>query len=632
MSKSVYIKTLLWMAWALVALACEKEVDNPSPAQEVQTVHYRATVHTGIDTKATVGDDMKYKFEEGDRVYMESTDGKLYGFLSLSVEGGQGKNVALFEGDLNYVGETPIPDDYKMKLVLVSKEDYLHTITEGKVNEVTTGSYLANKWAPSLEDAVSHLSHFTGTGNFDDPKFTLNQQSGFLKCFVKIDPKEAPAESVVTVSLYNNNTSTLLRTASIPLSHAGSVPFVFAFLAGDELSNARLHVEWGNPDAPQSKYFSITDHFLAANTFYSISRSAFVSPYFRIKAKQDGTWIKFKYDDGSVQYSTDYGETWPDYKGGKINLNADDEVWFKGNRSDCNCQGGTQLFTANYVCYIAGNIASLLDDDLTTIPTNAFRSAFSYGSINDSDAEKEKSLPVSSGKVDWVDIDPSDPLILPASTAPNCYLEMFLGCTSLHSAPELPATVLEDKCYFRMFYGCTSLTSIPSLPSEVTWHGASTRHRQCFQMYQYCTGITKLEGSLPATLDKNCFEDMFAHCTGLVSVDPEFLPATTLVPHCYRGMFQDTRFERAPNLPATALVTECYRYMFNACTQLNYIKCLATTNLGSGYTTNWVSDDGNKKVPNTSSCTFVRADADTNWPRNAHGILSEWIVKPVSGE
>ena len=117
-------------------------------------------------------------------------------------------------------------------------------------------------------------------------------------------------------------------------------------------------------------------------------------------------------------------------------------------------------------------------------------------------------------------------------------------------------------------------------------------------------------------LDKNCFEDMFAHCTGLVSVDPEFLPATTLVPHCYRGMFQDTRFERAPNLPAATLVTECYRYMFNACTQLNYIKCLATTNLGNGFTTNWVSGD-----TNTSSCTFVRADKATNWPRNAHGTF-----------
>ena len=201
---------------------------------------------------------------------------------------------------------------------------------------------------------------------------------------------------------------------------------------------------------------------------------------------------------------------------------------------------------------------------------------------------------------------------------------MFMGCTSLTTAPDLPATVLADKCYFRMFYNCPGLTSIPSFPSVVTMSGTSNKRRYCFQMFQSCTGITTLEGSLfggTMTLQANCFEDMFANCTGLTSVDKDFLPATTLAASCYRGMFQSTRIKTAPDLLVETLVSECYRYMFNNCSQLKNVKCLATTNLGNGYTTNWLSGS----VPNNNSCTFVKAET-ASWSRDAHGIPSSWTV------
>lgn len=43
---------------------------------------------------------------------------------------------------------------------------------------------------------------------------------------------------------------------------------------------------------------------------------------------------------------------------------------------------------------------------------------------------------------------------------------MFYGCTSLVTAPELPATVLAEYCYNNMFDGC-SLTTTPVLPATV---------------------------------------------------------------------------------------------------------------------------------------------------------------------
>jgi len=41
-----------------------------------------------------------------------------------------------------------------------------------------------------------------------------------------------------------------------------------------------------------------------------------------------------------------------------------------------------------------------------------------------------------------------------------------MGCTSLTTAPELPATTLVTCCYDHMFYGCTSLNYIKCLATN----------------------------------------------------------------------------------------------------------------------------------------------------------------------
>ena len=53
---------------------------------------------------------------------------------------------------------------------------------------------------------------------------------------------------------------------------------------------------------------------------------------------------------------------------------------------------------------------------------------------------------------------------------------MFQGCTSLTTAPELPATTLVSNCYNNMFQGCTNLnyikamfTSVPSSSYTSNW-------------------------------------------------------------------------------------------------------------------------------------------------------------------
>lgn len=80
---------------------------------------------------------------------------------------------------------------------------------------------------------------------------------------------------------------------------------------------------------------------------------------------------------------------------------------------------------------------------------------------------------------------------------------MFYGCTSLTTAPELPATTLANYCYQSMFATCTSLTTAPALPAT--------------------------------TLADSCYWSMFYNCANLTTAPA--LPATTLANYCYNSMF-----------------------------------------------------------------------------------------------
>jgi hypothetical protein len=45
---------------------------------------------------------------------------------------------------------------------------------------------------------------------------------------------------------------------------------------------------------------------------------------------------------------------------------------------------------------------------------------------------------------------------------------MFSGCTSLTSAPELPATKLTMRCYYYMFHGCSNLNEIRMYATDIS--------------------------------------------------------------------------------------------------------------------------------------------------------------------
>ena len=160
------------------------------------------------------------------------------------------------------------------------------------------------------------------------------------------------------------------------------------------------------------------------------------------------------------------------------------------------------------------------------------------------------------------------------SNAKFCML--FMDCTVLTSAPDLPATQLANKCYYYMFIFCTSLTKAPELPAE--------------------------------TLADGCYFGMFDGCSKLQEA-PE-LSATKLANSCYQEMFYNcTSLKSAPNLPATTLAPNCYYDMFNGCKNLTSVTMLApsdqiSSNKDCCY--GWLTDAGT----GAKSRTLIVKDED----------------------
>jgi hypothetical protein len=171
-------------------------------------------------------------------------------------------------------------------------------------------------------------------------------------------------------------------------------------------------------------------------------------------------------------------------------------------------------------------------------------------------------------------------LLLPATElAYGCYSNMFRKTSLLYSGvPELPAMTLKPNCYDSMFAE-SNLSVAPDLPA--------------------------------LTLAEYCYSNMFYKCR--ITQAPA-LPAIKLKRYCYANMFQDcAQLTTAPDLPALNLLTGCYSVMFGNCTNLNYIKAMFVTDIGTYnyYTTSWLygTSTTGTFVKNVNA-TWIRADAD----------------------
>ena len=371
-----------------------------------------------------------------------------------------------------------------------------------------------------------------------------------------------------------------------------------------------------------------------------VIKDSYIGEYLTIESLEDNNDITITNINIVDHYSLDHGLTWePLNEGDIISIETGETVAFKGhNTGDENA-----FYTATKEHKVYGNAMSTVCEDFLNTETRAL--GYLFDGCNTL-------------------IDAGN-LILPNKLSRSCYYFMFCNCTSLTTAPELPATTLTDYCYYAMFSGCTSLTNAPELPATTLAEGcyanmfdvctsltnapelpATTLAKLCYSgMFHNCTSLVNAPELLATILAESCYSDMFLDCTSLITA-PE-LPATTLVNNCYANMFEFctslvdapelpaitlstycyeymfsgcTSLTNAPELPATVLKYHCYDYMFNGCTNLNYIKAMFMTTPGTSYTMEWVNGVA-------SEGTFVKNSAATWNVTGDNGIPVGWVTK-----
>lgn len=473
------LRYLTIISLLLLLGACRKEQPAGPTPQPATTLRYSATVSEGDGTRATVSDG-KYVFEAGDKLYVIDGSGDIHGVLELTA--GDGQTTATFAGDLICEGDRYPLENTQLNAVLVSANDVLHTVSDGKV---TGRTYPTDAFGSDFADAVSKYSDFTATSTYGAHSFSLSQQSSFLICNIGVE-----GDTDFDVTLTNG---TDVRSATVtPLVQQGTkiVRVAAAYPGGTALSGAMLTIG--------SRVETISNATLQANCYYYVNRPLAPFTGFTIRAISNDTEITFNSffvstSKEKVQYSLTQGLFWEDLtnKNLRIILQAGQTICVRGTRPAYNAykDGNYPFFTATTLCYIGGNIMSLTSPDETYstyndyIRDNAFNSLFRNASL--------------------IDIDQDNMLLLPATDfrdvgeKKNYYKNMFNGCTSLTVAPALPATTLRQGCYEGMFRGCTGLTTAPDLPAPVLT-------KDCYKdMFNGCTSLNYVKCLAVSNIDKD---------------------------------------------------------------------------------------------------------------------------------
>lgn len=319
----------------------------------------------------------------------------------------------------------------------------------------------------------------------------------------------------------------------------------------------------------------------------------------------------------------------------KIYVKAGDIIRFRGDNPAYCSQETTTVYNgfngSSARFKVSGNIMSLINStnfsSLSTFETgtiNNFANLF-RGASGLTDASRLL-MPVTALTEEcyYFMFSSSGIKKLPRLTAPvlgkYCYDIMFQSCNQITDLSDycLPVTTLAKGCYSGMFNQCTGLVNgLKELPALLLADSCYSR------MFAHCTRL-KYAPNLPATnLADGCYSDMFAFCYSLKKI-PE-LKATELVNYCYSNMFERCSGLTEASLPAviTTNASACCKSMFSQCSNLSYIKCLATDipNIPNYYPFDgWVNGV-------CSAGTFVRSYPTLgNWKIGSSGIPSGWAI------
>ena len=238
------------------------------------------------------------------------------------------------------------------------------------------------------------------------------------------------------------------------------------------------------PAPPGPAYWGLCFTAEASNVVVNVTKSG-TPPAVTLETSIDGlNWTSFDADNGTTPVTL---------------ANAGDKVYFRagsgGNSAIASALSDFRTFTLSNRASISGDLTSILNQDT---PGTALQSNLAMCKLFDS----------------CIMLTGASGLILSSENLyQSCYNKMFSGCTSLTTAPALPATTLARSCYYSMFSGCTSLTTAPALPAT---NIAGSAYRA---MFSGCTSLTEVSMEATAISSNSTFRQMFEGCSNLSRIE-----------------------------------------------------------------------------------------------------------------
>lgn len=246
----------------------------------------------------------------------------------------------------------------------------------------------------------------------------------------------------------------------------------------------------------------------------------------------DGAKVNWnKYGNAPVKiifYKLGDDGPWQQYTNGTdINLNTGDKVSFSGaagwdssftpNSSNRYSFGGSGVSGS---VKVYGNIASIFNWNETLYSKQYLNTFISDEVLYDATDLYLPSANLAYACYEYLFYNAhflqySPKALLATTLADECYAYMFNNCSSLLTAPQLPATTVSAYCYMGMFQGCKSLTGMVELP-------ATTMAQGCYNyMFYDCTNLASCNMSAATNTDalSTAYQYMFANCSNLVHLD-----------------------------------------------------------------------------------------------------------------
>ena len=504
------MKRMMSLAAAILALsACSESEDllsafHSDPNAVRITAEVGKASANGFTRSYPLGDaEAQKKFKEGDLISVQADgqDAVTYQLVGTEWQPQGGKFLKWESNEMNFTAYYPASFDGNIDNVTLPKEydeaslaanDFM-TYSGKKTN--TNGNQLTLTMKREMARVVVEIAGF----NDQYAEATVNSLSicgikaykhSDNKFYALIKPCAAQnSETFISLDVAEGESKTTTETLTgIPTLTAGN-SYTYQLTVGkDKVSVSGIYVaDW------------------TGGTITGGKTEECSTPYVTFKAEAEQKFMMTTeggYTFSNLEYSVNNSE-WASVAIGT-------EIPFGGAKGDLRLRGinpngtATELYAYSTIKFTEANVNVACTGDIRTLQ-------------------------------DWRNYN-----IVETRNARFCYL--FLNCSVLTSAPELPATELEDRCYYGMFYGCTSLTAAPELPAT--------------------------------ELEDRCYSTMFEKCTSLKSA-PE-LPATKLASFCYYEMFYGcTSLTSAPKLSAIELAEACYCKIFCGCKNLSSITMLA---------------------------------------------------------